>query len=154
VRWTSTERGGELVIAGILFCIGLFWIIESRYMPRGEFSVPGPGFFPILLGVLMCLVSGALGVQRFLDRTSGQVKIGHPKIWSTIVAIIVLAVFFERLGSIVMIALFVAFLLKILSHLRWYACILWGIAAAISAYLFFDPLLGIQLPRARWLLPY
>jgi putative tricarboxylic transport membrane protein len=154
VKWTSAERSGELVIAGILFCIGLFWIIESLLMPFGEYSVPGPGFFPIWLGVLLCIVSVTLGVQRFLDRDSVQVKIGDPKIWFTIIAVIVLAVFFERLGFILMITLFVAFFMNILSHSRWYACILWGIAAAISAYLFFDLLLGIQLPRGRWILPF
>ena len=151
MRWTSTERSGELVIAGVLFCIGLFGILNSRAMPPGEFSVPGPGFFPILLGVLLCSVSLALGIQTFFNRTSQGVKVGHHHIWSTIIALIIVGVFFELLGFILMITLFVGFLLKILSNLRWIACILWAIAAAISAYLFFYLLLGIQLPSARWL---
>lgn len=150
MRWTSTERSGELVISGILFCIGLYWMIESRVMPKGEFLVPGPGFFPVLLGALLCIVSLALGVQTFLNRTTRQVKIGHPYIWSTIIALIVVAVFFERLGFILMIALFVGFLLKILSSLRWMTCILWAIVGAVSAYLFFKLLLGIQIPSPRW----
>ena len=151
MSWTSTERSGELVIVGIIFGVGLLMILVSIAMPRGEFSVPGPGFFPTLVGVLLCSISFALGVQKFFNKTSQRVKIGHRSIWSTIIALIVVGVFFERLGFILVIALFLGFLLKILSNLRWIACILWAIAAAISAYLFFDLLLGIQLPSAHWL---
>jgi putative tricarboxylic transport membrane protein len=149
--WTSTERTGELAITGILFCIGLFVILASRNMPRGEFAVPGPGFFPRVLGLTLCLVSLVLGIRIFLHKTTQQVKIGHRYIWSTIIAIIVLAFFFERLGFILATALFVGFLLRILAHLRWIPCILWAVGAAISAYLLFDLLLGINLPSVHWL---
>jgi putative tricarboxylic transport membrane protein len=148
--WTPTDRSGDLVIAGILFCIGLVWILESLVMPHGEFSVPGPGFFPTLLGVLLCGVSFLLGARTLFSRTTQPVKIGHLHIWSTIMALMVLAFFFERLGFIITTALFVGFFLKMLSAMRWIPCILLSVAAAISAYLFFDFLLGIPLPSTPW----
>lgn len=147
--WTS-ERKGELVISGIMFCIGLFFILLSREMPHGNLNVPGPGFFPTLLGVLLCGSSFAICIRSFLYKTTNRIKIGHPCIWSTLMAIIVLAFFFERLGFILAITLFVAFLLKSIAHFRWIPCILWAVAAAISAYLLFDVVLGIELPRTPW----
>lgn len=120
-------------------------------MPKGEFSVPGPGFFPTLLGILLCLTSLALAVQRYLNKGSTQrVKIGHPYIWSTLLVIAVLSAFYEGLGFVITIGLFVGVLLKILSHLNWKHCLFWAIAAAVASYLFFSFLLGIQLPSARW----
>jgi hypothetical protein len=120
-------------------------------MPHGEFSVPGPGFLPTLLGVLLCGVSLALGIRGLLHRTTTErIEIGHPYIWSAIVAICVLAFFLEPIGFIPTIALFVGFFLKTLSERGWVASIVLGTAAAICAYLFFNRLLGIYLPLGFW----
>jgi len=143
--WISERKGG-LVIAGILFSIGVVWILVSRTMPYGEFTVPGPGFFPCLLGVLLCGVSSALGIHTFLRRTPTQVRVGHLRIGSTVAALLGLAFFFESLGFVLSITLFLSVLLKTLSHLKILPCILWAAAGAIIAYLFFQLLLGIQLP--------
>ncbi len=144
-----TERNGELVIAAILFGIGLFWVIGSRDMPQGEFSVPGPGFFPVWTGSLLCAVSAVLAF-RVLRAKAVRIEIGHPFIWSTVLAIIALSIFLEGAGFLLVITLFVGFFLKMLAGLRWHACILWAVAASILAYCFFDLLLGIQLPSPRW----
>jgi hypothetical protein len=148
--FSPTERSGDLVIAGVLFCIGLIWIIGSLGMPRGEFAVPGPGFFPTMLGTLMCVASFALGLHTLLVKSTQRVRIGHPYIWSTIMAMLMVSIVFERLGFIATMALFVGFFLKLLSGLRWIPCTAFSIAAAVGAYLFFNLLLGIQLPFAHW----
>jgi len=149
--WKSTQRNGELVIAGIIFCIGLGGALMSRSMPKGEYMVPGPGLFPALLGTLLCVVSLAFIVRLALSKSDKKVvEVGHRYIWATTAAIILVSIFLERLGFILVITFFVGFLLKLLSNLGWIACILWAVAGAIAAYLFFDSLLGVQLPSARW----
>jgi hypothetical protein len=146
------EKTGDMVISGILFSIGLAAILLSRFMPPGEFSVPGPGFFPTLLGTFLCIVSGAQA-GRLMAKKGGHsvVRIGHPRIWATLAALLGIAVFFETLGFIPVIALFVFFGLKTLSPLRWITCLLIAGAAAAGAFLFFNTLLGVQLPPVRWL---
>lgn len=150
--WSPTERRGHLAISVIFFCVGLFSILAARAMPFGEIFVPGPGFFPTLLGGLLCVVSLAEFVCN-LPRggTTKRVEIGHWRIWSTVTAIIVLGFLFEPVGFILGITLFVVFLLKILSPLKWMACILWAVASAIIAYLLFNFLLDITLPLGPWL---
>jgi hypothetical protein len=149
--WTSTERIGDLIISGLLLLIGLVCVVLSKAMPPGEFSVPGPGFFPTLLGILISIVSLALGIQSFFYKEAIQeVRVGNRHIWFTIVAIFVLAIFFERLGFILVITLFILFFLKTLSNLKWIICCLFAIAAAISAYAFFNFLLGVRLPSGSW----
>ena len=120
-------------------------------MPRGEFSVPGPGFLPTLLGIILCGVSLVMGIRCLLHRTAtARIEIGHPYIWSAIVAMFTLAFFLEIIGFIPAIALFVAFFLKTLSERGWLASIALGTVAAICAYLFFNRLLGIYLPLGLW----
>lgn len=145
-----SERKGEMVVAWVLFFIGLLWILVARTMPYGEFSVPGPGFLPTLLGALLCGVSLALGISLLLQKTTERVKIGHSYIWAITAALFLVAFFFERIGFILTITLFLSFSLKMLSNLKWIACILWAAAGAIVAFLFFNTLLGIQLPSLYW----
>ena len=148
---TVREKTGDMVTAGVLFAIGLAAILLSRLMPLGEFSVPGPGFFPTLLGILLCIVSGALAVRLMVKKgETSVVHIGHPHIWATLAALLGVAVFFERLGFIPVIALFVFFCLKTFSPLRWIACLLIAGVAAVGVFLFFNVLLGVQLPATRW----
>jgi len=149
---TVREKTGDTVISGILFSIGLVAIFLSRFMPPGEFSVPGPGFFPTLLGTLLCMVSGIQAV-RLVARKGGRsvVRIGHPHIWATLAALLGVAAFFETLGFVPVIALFVFFCLKTFSPLHWIACLVVAGAAAAGTFLFFNVLLGVQLPPVRWL---
>jgi putative tricarboxylic transport membrane protein len=148
---TIREKTGDMVIAGVLFAIGLAAILLSRLMPLGEFSVPGPGFFPTFLGALLCIVSGVQAVRLAVKKGgNGVVRIGHPHIWATLAALLGVAVFFEPLGFIPAIALFIFFCLMTFSALRWIACLLISISAAAGVFLFFNVLLGVQLPAMRW----
>jgi len=146
-----TQRTGDMVIAGALFCIGLIWVVGTVDMPRGEFSIPGPGFFPVVLGLALCGASLALGGSILMFRAAKRVSIGNTYIWSTPIALIALAILFERLGFVPSIALFIGFFLRLLSDLKWVTCVVAAVAAAIGAYLFFSYLLGVSLPSTRWL---
>lgn len=146
-----SQRTGELVAAGALFTIGLVWALGSLEMPRGEFSVPGPGFFPMFLSGGLCASALLIALNALRSRVTARVRVGNASIWSTGIALLVVAVLFEPLGFIPAIALFVAFFLRLLSGFRWIPCILTALAAACVVYLFFGVLLGIPLPPVRWL---
>lgn len=147
-----TERTGNLIIIGALFCIGLFCLISSRMMPPGQFGEMGPGFFPGLLGAILAGLSLVLGIKAvFKDFPKGRVRLGYRDGWSIIGATVLVAMMFKPLGFMPSIGLFVCFNLKLLSRLGWIKCILLSAAAAVAAYLLFDPLLGIPLPMGDWL---
>ncbi len=146
-----TQRHGELAIAIILFMVGVVWLVGVLDMPKGEFSVPGPGFFPTLLGLALCVASTALAGKILAAKTTARVSIGNWHIWSTGIALVVLALLFEPLGFVPSIALFMGFFLKRLGEMRWTTCILAATAAAGAAYWFFSHLLGVPLPPVRWL---
>jgi hypothetical protein len=145
------QRQGELVVAVILFLVGVVWLVGVLDMPKGEFSVPGPGFFPALLGLALCVTSVALAGKVLTTKTGARVPIGNWHIWSTGIALVILALTFEPLGFVPSIALFVGFFLRRLAKVRWTTCVLAATAAAGAAYWFFSRLLGVPLPPVRWL---
>jgi putative tricarboxylic transport membrane protein len=145
------ERMGSLIAVLSLFALGALWILEAQRMPPGEFSVPGPGFFPTLLAACLCLATAGLGIQAWRGRTAEPpVQVGHRYIWATLGAILALAFIFERVGFICSMTLFVGFLLRVLSPLRWSLLIPAAIAAAGAAYFFFGTMLGLRLPPTPW----
>jgi putative tricarboxylic transport membrane protein len=148
--WGPTERTGDLITSGVLFCIGLFSIINSQMMPPAGYGEVGPGFFPKIIGTLLCGISLSLVIQSFIKgSTTNGVGMSHRKVWYIVAAIIFLAILFEKIGFIPLVALFVGFLLKIFSNMGYKKCIAFGVAAAISAYLIFGSLLELQLPRGE-----
>ncbi len=68
--WCVSRRRGEAIIAIVLAGLGAYWIVGAWVMPAGEFSVPGPGFIPTLVGSLLVLVAIGLlaaGADVVLD---------------------------------------------------------------------------------------
>lgn len=142
-----TERVGDYVVAAVLFCVGLSALITAQNMPAGTFGEVGPGFFPSILGSVLCLVSLAIGVSNIWNRGGREtVSIAHRDSWAIIGGLAVMAVLFNPVGALPMIGLYVLFLLKLLSKLSWIMCIVFAAATAAGGYVIFDVLLGIPLP--------
>jgi putative tricarboxylic transport membrane protein len=145
------QHTGEVVGGALFLVVGLIWIAEALRMPRGEFAVPGPGFFPLFLGIGLSIAAILNAILATIQRASTYVQFGNFSIWSTIIALIVLAAVFEPLGFIPSIALFIGFYLRLLVGFRWWLSGLLGLGAASVVYLIFSKVLGIHLPPIRWL---
>lgn len=143
-----TERSGDCIVAVVLFLIGLSTLILSQQMPPGVFGEVGPGFFPTILSVVLCLVSAGICVSN-LWRKDGKtaIHIAHRNSWWIVGGLIITAVLFSPVGALPMIGLYVLFLLKLLSKLGWFKSIFFAAVTAIGGYVVFDYLLGIPLPR-------
>ncbi len=143
----ARKPAGDLAIAGALLSLGVFAIVESMRMPSGFFNTPGPGVYPALLGGLLCVVSLVLGFSSFSRREDAEkVALGHANIWGVLLAVIMTAALLERIGFILTFTLFLTFLFKKLSDHGWIWCTLSAFLGALSAFLFFDTLLGLRLP--------
>ncbi len=47
------------IFPGVMLAVGVVYEIMALYMPRGSMAYPGPGFFPMVVGVF--LIATALG---------------------------------------------------------------------------------------------
>lgn len=146
-----TNQKGDLIISGGLCAMGIFVILKARAMPYGEATVPGPGFLPMILGVLLFGISVILGIKALFSRGNPvPIHLGHRSMVSILIAMVLLAGLLERAGFLPVMTLFVFLSLKTLSRLRWWMCLLWGLVAALVAYGFFGLVLGIPLPFGTW----
>lgn len=142
-----TKRTGNLWVAFLLFGLGIFAILESLKMPPGLYNTPGPGFYPRLLGVILCGVSLTL-VFLSLPRwkNDDRVLLGNWNIWAVLLALFIVAELLERIGFILAFTLFLFFLFKKLSERNWIWCLVFSFSGSMGAYLFFSVLLGLRLP--------
>jgi hypothetical protein len=142
-----TQRVGDLLAATLLFLVGASALVVSQQMPAGRFGDVGPGFFPSILGVVLCAAAVALGAANVWRRDGKEIiAIAYRDSWAIVGGLLVLAVLFEIVGALTMIGLYVLFLLKLLSTMGWVKCIVFAIVTVAGGYVVFDVLLGIPLP--------
>jgi putative tricarboxylic transport membrane protein len=139
-------RIGELCIAAVLLALAAFVIFEGSKMPVGSWALPGPGYFPIALGIILAVVSVALLFRRADGDQPVQLFHGHGLI--TIAAVALVALSFERIGAIAAFAIFLASMFYLLAQAPWWKAIAFGLAGAGLTWMLFVYLLQLQLPGA------
>jgi hypothetical protein len=147
----SKERLGAL---GFLLA-GIIGLIQSAVLPWGSLARPGPGLFPLLLSVLLCILGALL---LFSERRQEPLQWAamvrrRARIWQIILLTGAFIVTLERLGY-PLVSLFYLFAL-----FSWTCRFRVGQAAGLAALLTvaswyaFVGLLGVQLPPGVFRLP-
>lgn len=123
-------------------------------LPRGLAARPGPGFFPLLVGVFLCGVALAFVAETFRRslRTptawdAGALTAGARwRVAATGAALIGFCLLLPWLGYPVVTLAFVGLLLRSLGA-GWTAAVVSGLLSAAASYYLFAVLLGVPLPR-------
>jgi Tripartite tricarboxylate transporter TctB family len=143
-----SARRGEGGVAAVLLLVALFVIWTARAMPAGTVALPGPGFFPTALGVLLALVSLGIVVRAAAMRgPSVAVSLGHRDIAVALAALLVLAFVFEPLGAIPTLGVFLFVLFAAFARIALWKAGGAAVIGAALAWVVFVQLLGVQLPR-------
>ena len=139
---------------------GIFWLVigilltigASRY-EVGRFAQPGPGFFPLGLGLLLILLSLTVIVGE-LKRSSlnsqdnpPPISDGWKKVVYTVVILFVAAFFFEKIGYLLTFFLLILLLMRVAGGQSWKMTLLVAFCSTLGAYLVFVLLLKQPLPR-------
>ena len=135
------------LVIGILLTFG-----ASRY-EIGRFAQPGPGFFPLGLGLLLVLLSvivivgelkkSAFDSQKYLLPISD----GWKKVVYTVAILFVAAFFFEKVGYLLTFFFLVLLLMRVVGGQSWKTTLLVAFCATLGAHLIFVILLKQPLPR-------
>jgi hypothetical protein len=145
--WRVGTRGGEFFAAAVLAIVGLFFLWQSASLSFGSIEQPGPGFFPLVLGVTLSALAAATGVGRLRQPPDGEaIALGHRDVLVAFAALIVLPILFERLGAYATLGLFMAALLVFVGRVSPILAVLATGAAMLAAWAFFGVLLGVRLP--------
>jgi hypothetical protein len=66
------------VRCGVLGAIGLIFTWQASLIDFGDFALPGPGVFPLVLGVLVFVLAAVIGVRDWFQTAGGEtVELGH-----------------------------------------------------------------------------
>ena len=149
---------GKLLFSLILAGVGLLIIIDSYKLGLQTLSNPGPGLFPFLLGILLCLLVfpkciGCLKDLMKIDLVKGKKGIEYKgnlnRFIGAIICLIGYFLLLDILGFLIDTFLFLFGLFGIGKHgkhRKWLAVFLLSAVVDALAYLIFHILLQISFP--------
>jgi putative tricarboxylic transport membrane protein len=154
-RLVGARRGG-VVVAGLLAAVGAFFVWQSSQLDLGNVDLPGPGFFPLVLGAVLLIFSAVIGIGDWRASKndairndaikSEAVELGHRDVAIAIAALLAVPLVFEPLGAYITLGLFGTVLLVLLGRVPPLLAIAAACLAMAGCWYFFQVLLGLQLP--------
>jgi len=146
-------RRYDLISSLVFLVLGVVVAVSSARMNVGSFRDPGSGLFPLITGILMCVIAGGIIIKSRLQSLSAarnplgkDKRLWHNKSVSTVVIMLLYAITIEWLGflTVTLVILFVLF--KMVGDLSARASLGGAVLAAAAAYLVFKVWLNVQLP--------
>jgi hypothetical protein len=150
---------GSIIFAAAMLAVGLVYAGMALNMPRGSLAYPGPGLFPIIIGV--CMIVTALGclVQEILPRRKAKIPTVAPieeaaaaegrDVMKTVqlTALMIGYIFvLKPLGFPIAICIFLALAIRIFGYRKWIPTLLIAAIIAGASYLSFVIWLKVPLP--------
>jgi putative tricarboxylic transport membrane protein len=135
----------------ILMALAMVAILESIQLPFGTLRSPQPGFWPLILSMILAFFSlihlgnsiKARGKEKgpFWAQSGGWKRIGM-----AVGALVAFGFLFEPLGYLVSVFLLIGFLLRVIEPMRWWLMITIALLSSVLSYLLFGVLLSTPLP--------
>lgn len=146
-------RPGEIVLVALIGLIGAAWILMSLDLSYMEGPVPGGGYLPFWIGIILVSLLGMHVVLSWRERPRHPAKtesVSYRKQVLIVAALFACIALIEPIGFGAAVALFIAFLLGYVERLNWQAVAGVAILAPTCLVFVFRTLLSVPLPRGPW----
>jgi putative tricarboxylic transport membrane protein len=148
---TRTRRAGEVFAASTLCAIGVLIAVVARRLPYWHDYAPGPGFFPLWLGILLACTAAvelAIVLRRPSTETapSSDPPLTRRAAWVGGLTVLA-AVLVAPLGFVLATGVFVAAVSWALAPDRKFLNGLTTVLIPLVVWLVFVAWLGVPLPR-------
>jgi putative tricarboxylic transport membrane protein len=134
---------------GLLAVSGVY-LAAALTFPFGSVARPGPGFFPVGVGVFLCLVAAALVVVVLRGpaiATAPSVEAGAAgRVLATVAGLVGFCLLMPWIGYPTCAFLFVALLLRRLGGAGWFSAVATATLSALVSHYVFGVVLGVPLP--------
>ncbi len=147
----------SILFPGVMLAIALVYEIMALNMPRGTIRYPGPGFFPMVVGIfLIATVAGTL-IQEILKRKPAKPSSGSQtaseaaissgyfgKTFQLFALMIGYILALPHIGFPVAICIFMLISIRIFGSRHWVPALV--LAVAISAFSYISFVLWLKVP--------
>jgi hypothetical protein len=135
------------LIAGLAFlAAGAFFAGLATLLPFGRVGLPGPGFFPFVLGILLCALALGILFYTWQERGGAAIFFGHRDVLLAIAGLVGISSVFESVDSYLALGAFSGFLILVLARASLWRVVLGAVLGMVAVWLFFGVALGLRLP--------
>jgi putative tricarboxylic transport membrane protein len=152
---------GSLLFAALILGVGLVYESMALNMPRGDLAHPGPGFFPMIVGIFMLVTTLGCLLQEILARKRGATSSISPltnqdaaipesrdvkKTFQLMALMIAYLLVLTPLGFPIAICAFLVIAIRIFGYRRWLPTLAMAAVIAAISYVAFVLWLKVPLP--------
>ncbi len=152
---------GSIVFAGLMLGVGLVYETMALNMPRGSLAYPGPGLFPMIIGVFMIVTALGCLLREIFPRKGGTNPVqailpkeaaAEPeernvmKTFQLTLLMIGYTFVLKPLGFPIAICIFLALAIRIFGYRRWIPTVAMAALIAGISYVAFVLWLKVPLP--------
>jgi hypothetical protein len=151
-RPAATTRTLELVVAALLFVLGLIVIADSlRLGARWAEDGPQAGYFPFYIGLLICIPSAAIFLRALGDKAKAtKTFVGRSALRQVLwmlVPSIVYVVLIKLIGIYVASTVFIGFFMRRLGRYPWPITAAVAVGVSLVFFLLFEVWFKLPLPK-------
>lgn len=141
----------DRVSGAFLMLLGLFVVWERRVLPLGSASRPGPGYFPLLLAILL-IALGAILIMR--GKGAKKIRAVYwpeaPHAVAILGCCLFIFLFMELIGYRLTLLLTLGFLFGFVERIKVWLTVALTFGLSLGTFWLFDSLLRVPLPRGGW----
>lgn len=142
---------GTLIVAMML---AVAYLAEAMRYPRGTMAQPGPGLFPLAVGVLLLIAALGTGLEARLRRTWGDMDWPRGsdglRVLAVLAASLGYVLLLPRLGHPVAGTLVTLAVLQVMQLRGWVVKLSLSLLIGLGSYYLFALVLGVPLPTGIW----
>lgn len=139
----------------VLLVLAVTTFVEVSKLPTGSAVSPQTGFFPLIIGIILGILSLIRLGQAVIGRTEREDSlkiawtagsVGWRSLGSTVLCLFLYGLFFEYLGYLVSTFLLIALIVRAVGTKKWGTILAIAFISDSVSYLIFCILLQCQLP--------
>jgi hypothetical protein len=137
--------GLMFVVVGVVFAVG-----ATNYS-MGSSARPGPGYFPLILSVLMAILGGIVLFKALTIESEGGDPIGHFAWRPLLVIVAAIAVFgaaLPRLGLVITVPILIVMTSLAGDEFKWKGVLATAVVLTVGSWAIF--VLGLKLIIPMW----
>lgn len=149
-----TWRIGRATAGAVGLVCAIVYLLEGQKLPFGRMNAPGPGVFPLFIGIIFAAVSAWVIADALLSKQAGEASFpkgdGLKRVLTVFGAFALYVVLFNILGFLVASVLLVIVFTRVVGGISWLKAAAWGVVVTGVVWGGFVLLLGVRLPTGIW----